>query len=173
MIGDDRAKQFNKNLAFYTCCYLQVHTPDGSPCGLLNHLTLSVKVATHQSVSSAIPQLLIDLGMCPLENSQMILELGKPLYHVLLNGKVLGYVLKKDSRQLADKLRMLKVSTTDSRVPELTEICLIPEKNRGQFPDLFIFTGAARMLRPVFNLAAKTVEYIGTLEQVYMDIAIR
>ena len=149
-----------------------VHTPDGSPCGLLNHLTLSVEVATHQGNATAIPQLLIDLGMCPLENSQKIVESGKPMYHVLLNGKVLGYVLQKNARELSDKLRILKISESDSRVPKLTEICLIPAKLKGQFPGLFIFTGAARMLRPVWNLAAKSVEYIGSLEQVYMDIAI-
>ncbi|MBM3939025.1 MAG: hypothetical protein FJ333_10310 [Sphingomonadales bacterium] len=36
----------------------------------------------------------------------------------------------------------------------------------GQYPGLFIFTGAARMMRPVWNLAASCVEYIGTFEQV-------
>jgi DNA-directed RNA polymerase I subunit RPA2 len=43
----------------------------------------------------------------------------------------------------------------------------------GQYPGLFIFTGAARMMRPVWNLAANCVEYIGTFEQVYMEISIR
>ena len=110
--------------------------------------------------------------MCPLDNN-LILESGKPVFHVILNGKLLGYVLQSDSSRLADKLRMLKVNNADMRVPQLTEICLIPAKSRGQFPGLFIFTGAARMMRPVWNLAANSVEYIGTLEQVYMEIAIR
>ena len=110
--------------------------------------------------------------MCPLDNN-LLLESGKPVFHVILNGKLLGYVLQSDSSRLADKLRMLKVSNADTRVPQLTEICLIPAKIRGQFPGLFIFTGAARMMRPVWNLAANSVEYIGTLEQVYMEIAIR
>ena len=43
----------------------------------------------------------------------------------------------------------------------------------GQYPGLYIFSGPARMMRPVWNLAGKCVEYIGTLEQVYMEIAIR
>lgn len=139
----------------------------------MNHLALSVKVATHQPNSSQIPQLLLDLGMSPLNNSEKILESGKPVFHVLLNGKIMGYVLQSDSSRMSDKLRMLKVSSTDLRVPKLTEICLIPPKSRGQFPGLFIFTGAARMMRPVWNLAANSVEYIGSLEQVYMEIAIR
>ena len=85
----------------------------------------------------------------------------------------MGYVFQSESSRMADKLRMLKVSNTDLRVPKLTEICLIPPKSRGQFPGLFIFTRAARMMRPVWNLAANSVEYIGSLEQVYMEIAIR
>ena len=130
-------------------------------------------MATHQPDASRIPQLLIDLGMFPLENSEPILSVDKPVFHVLLNGKVLGYVLQSDAGRLADKLRMLKVSKQDTRVPILTEICLIPKRNKGQYPGLYIFTGAARMMRPVWNLAANAVEYIGTLEQVYMEIAIR
>ena len=35
-----------------------VHTPDGSPCGLLNHFSMPVKMETHPSDPSAIPQLL-------------------------------------------------------------------------------------------------------------------
>ena len=56
-----------------------------------------------------------------------------------------------------------------ARVPEMTEIAFIPAaqgKVAGQFPGIFIFTGAARMMRPVFNIAARAIEYIGTLEQV-------
>lgn len=37
---------------------------------------------------------------------------------------------------------------------------------------MFLFTGAARMMRPVVNLAMDKIELIGTFEQVYMDIAI-
>ena len=139
---------------------------------MLNHLALPVKVATHQPDASQIPQLLIDLGMLPLEKNEII-NSGNPIFHVLLNGKILGYVLQSDAGRLSDKLRMLKVSKNDTRVPTLTEICLIPKRMKGQFPGLYIFTGAARMMRPVWNLAANAVEYIGTLEQVYMEIAIR
>jgi len=128
-------------------------------------------VATHQPDASQIPQLLIDLGMLPLEKNEII-NSGNPIFHVLLNGKILGYVLQSDAGRLSDKLRMLKISKNDKRVPTLTEICLIPKRMKGQFPGLYIFTGAARMMRPVWNLAANAVEYIGTLEQVYMEIAI-
>lgn len=42
----------------------------------------------------------------------------------------------------------------------------------GQFPGLFIFIGPARMMRPVKNLKVNQIEYIGSFEQVYMEICI-
>lgn len=40
-----------------------------------------------------------------------------------------------------------------------------------QFPGIYLFTGNARMIRPVLNLAANQIEMIGTFEQVYLDIS--
>ena len=39
-------------------------------------------------------------------------------------------------------------------------------KVASQYPGLYIFSTPARMMRPVFNLAANKVEMIGTFEQV-------
>ena len=33
-----------------------VHTPDGAPCGLLNHLTMSVHITTEPENATRIPQ---------------------------------------------------------------------------------------------------------------------
>lgn len=43
---------------------------------------------------------------------------------------------------------------------------------KGQYPGLFLFVGPARMMRPVRNLIANKIEYIGSFEQVYMNICI-
>ena len=48
-----------------------------------------------------------------------------------------------------------------NRISSLTELAFVPRRPNGQFPGLFIFTGAARMMRPVLNLAMNTVEWIG------------
>ncbi|KIH47778.1 RNA polymerase Rpb2, domain 3, partial [Ancylostoma duodenale] len=40
-----------------------VHTPDGAPCGLLNHVTASCRIVTHYSDTRELPALLADLGM--------------------------------------------------------------------------------------------------------------
>lgn len=53
------------------------------------------------------------------------------------------------------------------QVPSTMEIVLVPREAKcGQYPGLFLFTNAARMMRPVINLAAQKVEMIGTFEQV-------
>lgn len=53
------------------------------------------------------------------------------------------------------------------------EIALVPKRKvPAQYPGLFLFTNAARMTRPVINLSAKEREFIGTFEQVYMDICV-
>jgi len=58
------------------------------------------------------------------------------------------------------------------QVPKYTEIALVPKRHKGQFPGLFLFTSLARMMRPVIHLATGKLEYIGTFEQLYLDICI-
>jgi len=150
-----------------------VHTPDGAPCGLLNHLAMPVEVVTHFQDSSKIPGILVQLGMIPINDQSKDIDLSNHL-DVCLDGKVLGFVHPDNLRSISDRLRMIKVNPNDLRVSTMTEIAYIPKRDiPGQYPGLFIFTGASRMMRPVWNLAADCVEYIGTLEQVYMEICVK
>merc|ERR1719209_71445 len=150
-----------------------VHTPDGSPCGLLNHLATSVEVVTHLSDASAIPSVLHMLGVTPVAELEAAGDLTHTL-EVMLDGRLVGWVEKRAAAALVDQLRMLKVSKEDQRVPEMTEVVLVPERDlAGQYPGVFLFTGAARLMRPVMNLKAGCIEHVGTFEQVYMDICIR
>merc|ERR550519_1851461 len=150
-----------------------VHTPDGSPCGLLNHLATSVEVVTHLSDISQMPAVLYMLGVIPVQEMESAGNLSDTL-DVLLDGRLMGWVRRGSAVATVEKLRMLKLSTTDQRVHHMTEIVLVPEKDiPGQYPGIFIFTGAARMMRPVMNLKAGMVEYVGTFEQVYMEICVR
>jgi len=150
-----------------------VHTPDGSPCGLLNHLATSVEVVTHLSDISQLPSVLYMLGVIPVQEMESAGNLSNTL-DVLLDGRLMGWVRRDSAVATVEKLRMLKLSKTDQRVPHMTEIVLVPEKDiPGQYPGIFIFTGAARMMRPVMNLKAGTIEYVGTFEQVYMEICVR
>lgn len=149
-----------------------VHTPDGSPCGLLNHLTVDCvasKDIYHENNAKNIPSVLAQIGMEPIE-SEFFSDLSK-YYTVLLEGCVVGYVRDELIQDYANRLRVLKID--GKRIPDTMEIVLVPKKEGGQFPGLFLFVGAARMMRPVMNLSLNKIEMIGTFEQVYLEVAIK
>lgn len=150
-----------------------VHTPDGTPCGLLNHLTKYCEVTStpDPKIVANVPSVLVSLGMVPLKGVRLFALNHNEQFVVMLDGKVLGHVERNEAQSLVYKLRMLKID--GKRVPQTLEVVLVPMGRKcGQFPGLFLFTGPARMMRPVINLAVQKVELIGTFEQVYMDICI-
>ncbi|GCC30726.1 DNA-directed RNA polymerase I subunit RPA2 [Chiloscyllium punctatum] len=147
-----------------------VHTPDGEPCGLMNHLTVICEIVTQTSSTVSLPALLCALGVTPVD--------GRPIkpfsecYPVLLDGAVVGWVEKEMGPSIADTLRNFKVLQL-KKVPPWIEIVLIPMMNKPSiYPGLYLFTTMNRMMRPVRNLALGKQEMIGTLEQLYMNIAI-
>ena len=150
-----------------------MHTPDGSPCGLLNHLTKYCEVTSvpDPKLVANIPSVLVSLGMMPLRGIRTFALNHKKHYIVMLDGRVLGHVHKSEASRLVSYLRFLKVA--GDKVPQMLEIALVPLGRKcGQFPGLFLFTGPGRMMRPVINLATNKIEYIGTFEQVYMDVCV-
>lgn len=145
-----------------------VHTPDGTPCGLLNHMTASVVAVNNPVDVGAMPALLMSLGVIPPQHKATNAHID-----VILNGELIGYILAGRAQQLADQLRMIKVNQYDARVPPTIEIALVLPSTRGQFPGLFLFTQLARMMRPVMNLRTNSEELVGSFEQAYMEIAVR
>ncbi|XP_014274585.1 DNA-directed RNA polymerase I subunit RPA2 isoform X2 [Halyomorpha halys] len=148
-----------------------VHTPDGAPCGLLNHLTKDCQITKEpdEKLVSNLLQVLYSLGMEPYD---FIPKLRNKLcYVIMLDGRVVGRVLQTYAGHFVHKLRVLKIR--GERVPKTLEIVLVPKKDYPhQYPGLFLFTGPARMMRPVLNLATNQIELIGTFEQVYLDISV-
>ena len=142
-----------------------VHTPDGSPCGLLNHLAHKCVITTDSTDVSAIPQLLAQLGV--VEASAATLDENVV---VQLDGKVMGFCSPKQAKVIGDTLRYWKVEGTHN-VPARLEIGNIPESNGGQYPGIFMFSQAARMLRPVKYLPLDKTDYVGPFEQPFMSIA--
>ncbi len=55
-------------------------------------------------------------------------------------------------------------------VPAHLEVAWIPYEKGGAYPGIFLYSGPARMVRPVLQLPAKATEHIGTLEQINMHI---
>ncbi|XP_053694116.1 DNA-directed RNA polymerase I subunit RPA2 [Sabethes cyaneus] len=149
-----------------------VHTPDGTPCGLLNHLTSDCLVSGSPDPVKVcnIEKYLVQFGMLPVNSLSCYAGPIKNTYPVMLEGRIIGNIPHSIAAQAVHKLRLMKIQGTD--IPESTEIVMIPLKEGGQYPGLYIFVGAARMVRPVMNLSAKAVELVGAFEQVYMDICI-
>lgn len=66
-------------------------------------------------------------------------------------------------------------------VPADLEVALVPYEKGGPYPGLYLFSGPARMIRPVLQLPAASAEaapaasgscpeLIGTLEQINLHI---
>jgi DNA-directed RNA polymerase I subunit RPA2 len=157
-----------------------VHTPDGGPCGLLSHLALKCSVLASAAETNGkemvnLSDLLVSLGVAPVGaggevGDGRILSTHSHL-PVCLDGKVIGSAPAKRCRTIASHLRTLKVAAIPT-VPPTLEVAMIPPGNSGgPYPGLYLFLGAARLVRPVLHRASGRTEYIGPMEQPFMDIA--
>ncbi|PQE15474.1 hypothetical protein CJF32_00006837 [Rutstroemia sp. NJR-2017a WRK4] len=143
-----------------------VHTPDGSPCGLLNHLAHKCIILTHASDVSALPKLLADLGVVRSGSSSTDESVV-----VQLDGRIMGWCTPKQSLAIADTLRHWKVEGTHG-VPKNLEIGYIPNSRGGQYPGVYLSSAPARMVRPVKYLPLDKEDLVGPLEQPFMSIAV-
>jgi DNA-directed RNA polymerase I subunit RPA2 len=143
-----------------------VHTPDGSPCGLLNHLAAECQIITKPEDAKSLPTTLASLGM---KSIQVGLVFPRNYIPVFLNAEVIGYIPIELSHSFTEQLRFLKVEG-DSNVPKHLEIVLLTSETR-QFPGVYLYSDLGRMTRPVIYLRTGKTEWIGTQEQLYMEIA--
>ncbi|KAH9939259.1 beta and beta-prime subunits of DNA dependent RNA-polymerase [Epithele typhae] len=144
-----------------------VHTPDGSPCGLLNHLSRTCRIVTQALPSAHIPALLTKHGMTQAFTPSVD---GRRNLCVQLDGRLIGWAPPAVCKQLAMNLRIWKTEGLHD-VPLDLEIGYVPISKGGQYPGLYLFAGRARMMRPVKYLANGREDQVGSFEQVYMDIA--
>lgn len=144
-----------------------VHTPDGTPCGLLNHLSRTCRIVTSPLCVAHIPALLVAHGMTQAFVPSID---GRKNICVQLDGKVVGWAPPITASQLASNLRIWKTEGLLD-VPLDLEVGFVPESKGGQYPGLFLFSTKARMMRPVQYLPNGRNDQVGPFEQVYMDIA--
>lgn len=92
-----------------------VHTPDGSPCGLLNHFASTCNVvaqAVHQEDTELLRATLLTYGVLPIDLNA---PLGMPDYlPVQLDGEVIGFVASGRAPALVQHLRELKAASLES-----------------------------------------------------------
>ena len=63
-------------------------------------------------------------------------------------------------------------------LPPTIEIAYLPmpinlSHKAGLYPGIFLSSGVGRFARPVRNLSTGSVEWIGPLEQIFMEIAVQ
>lgn len=153
-----------------------VHTPDGAPCGLLNHLASSARAVVDRpgkEITNYIVQSLVGLGMVSVEAFGKYSLLGRfnrtKHVWVMLDGKPLGFIEHSRTKNAELKLRESKVNGFTS--PELEIVC-VPKKDGRLFPGLFLFIGPGRLVRPVKCLRTGKTELIGPLEQLFLNISV-
>ncbi|EKM59942.1 uncharacterized protein PHACADRAFT_115318 [Phanerochaete carnosa HHB-10118-sp] len=144
-----------------------VHTPDGSPCGLLNHLSRTCRIVTQPLAVAHIPALLVSHGMTQAFST---LVDGRRNLCIQLDGRVIGWAPQNTAQRLATSLRIWKTEGKHN-VPLDLEIGYVPTSQGGQYPGLYLFSSRSRMMRPVKYLSNGRNDQIGSFEQVYMNIA--
>lgn len=137
-----------------------VHTPDGAPCGLLNHLAYQCNIVGEDQNTENLVETLKELGMMTQGNKDTI--------PVLLDGKWIGNVLTIKAEKFCKNLRHLRAN---EKIAKYIEITHFPKRENSLFPLIGIYSHKFRFMRPVKNLEAKKVEYIGSSEQLFMNIS--
>lgn len=185
-----------------------VHTPDGGPCGLLNHLAkdaiiLSYPPSKRPPITPNLPvfhpkNVNVD-SLCTLSYLQELLlmigveisgtgnydgqatVIAADVVPVVVDGLFVGNIPNNDAVSAVSELRRIKSLSKLGKTPNMpflleptTEIAFIPKigfDGLGPYPGIYIFTTAGRMIRPVMNLQTAQPEWIGPMEQVFMEIA--
>lgn len=141
-----------------------VHTPDGSPCGLLNHLSHECRITTDHADVSMLPALLAQLGLQEFSSSSI--DDSVP---VQLDGRIIGFSTPSQARVIADTLRYWKVEGSH-HVPLDLEIGHIPNQTGGQYPGVYLASLPSRMIRPVVYLPLDKRDLVGPFEQPFLSI---
>lgn len=154
-----------------------VHTPDGSPCGLLNHLSHTCQIITHKVDVSNVAQFVASMGVhqmvgfgVQLSKEALLSETDGKVLSVLLDGQLIGYCSPEKAKEISNLLRYCKIEGKHN-IPLELEIGLVSPSNGGQYPGLYLFSSFARMMRPVNHLLTGKTDLVGPFEQVYLDIA--
>lgn len=187
-----------------------VHTPDGSPCGLLNHLAKEAVIMSFSAnerlpttplgaltppsspagncewaTGKALVNLLVSMGLVPggkggADGEQILCPTAKGvnIIPVLIDGAVVGGLPSNIAADVVRQLRHLKVmggGSAETCLDPTMELAYLPpvqgQDSGGVYPGLYIFTQPGRLIRPVVHLDSRRVEWVGPMEQVFMEIA--
>uniref|UniRef100_A0A8D3CT09 DNA-directed RNA polymerase subunit beta n=1 Tax=Scophthalmus maximus TaxID=52904 RepID=A0A8D3CT09_SCOMX len=92
-----------------------VHTPDGEPCGLMNHMTASCEIVAPTSSTTSLPGLLCSLGVTPVDGSPG--QAFSDCYPVVLDGALVGWLETELVPVVVDSLRREEDPSLDRDCP--------------------------------------------------------
>ena len=113
----------SRNVCVITGFICPVHTPDGTPCGLMNHLSATCQIVNALYRVPHLPRLLYDLGMTPYslggsEDNPMDMEaddeVTEGMFTVMLDGQMIGWIQESQAKAFVDELRILKVQGAEN-----------------------------------------------------------
>lgn len=163
-----------------------VHTPDGSLCGILNHLSLSVSVTLSNPLDSEFLLKYFNRFFPKKIRNNSFFNFSE----FFIDGKILGSIPEMNFKILTDKLRAEKVSSV-GKLSIGCEIIFIPRfHKKSYFPGCFLLSQEARPVRPIswakqkkkissldyrkrgknFLYFFSEIEMIGTLEQCFLNV---
>ncbi|CAA9988373.1 DNA-directed RNA polymerase I subunit RPA2, putative [Plasmodium knowlesi strain H] len=152
-----------------------VHTPDGSPCGLLNHLSQFSYV--HNSASNESHKLNIKLYLKKIGvNVNLDDTSGIPTIYedqtipILVDSVPITYISEQDFNRVVYKLKYAKNHNLYNLKAYFEINAYLNEPLL--MDSIIINTFPGRLIRPLFNLKMKCIEYISPAYQPYVAIAI-
>ncbi|KAL7714140.1 DNA-directed RNA polymerase subunit beta [Entamoeba marina] len=144
-----------------------VHTPDGGPCGLLNHFAVSCRINArpHPLSDDVVVDLCSEFGM----STTQYMKLPSNYVPVLLNGKVVGKVSPHHVVNFVQRLRYER-ALHNPRLPNTLEIGYCDGYLHCGYHALYLNNSPGQMVRPVKHIATGEVVLIGPYEQVFLDV---
>lgn len=105
-----------------------VHTPDGAPCGLLNHISLGCIPLPCDPTgfnSDEFIKTMIELGMISWD-----VKSDTELLPILLDGWHIGNIQSQLAENFVNKIRHLKINWENPNVPASLEVGFIPPSEK-------------------------------------------
>eukprot|EP00397_Hematodinium_sp_SG-2012_P003412 GEMP01003420.1.p1 GENE.GEMP01003420.1~~GEMP01003420.1.p1 ORF type:complete len:1218 (+),score=213.16 GEMP01003420.1:145-3798(+) len=153
-----------------------VHTPDGTPCGLLNHLAARCESVTRAADDEAVLSIQGVLRQCSgvygVDDPHKRCVFNHDEYAwICLDGKPLARVALESIQDVVATLRVVKAEQLPG-VPRDMEIVYISSAWDHLFPGIYMFSGPCRLIRPVQSLHTGQTEWVGPLEQIFLNVAV-
>ncbi|WUR04902.1 DNA-directed RNA polymerase I subunit RPA135 (RPA2) [Vairimorpha necatrix] len=133
--------------------FCPVHTPDGTPCGLLTHLTSAASLINTPCKFDS--KILYDFGVIPAFR-QFVKGVS-----VFYNGFLVGFTT--NPKDLVSSLRSFRRKNNLQ-----VEICHFV--GLKLYESVQIYNTVSRLVRPILHKSSNMIEYIGIMEQVFLDI---